>query len=523
MTTPNSAPPDGPAEPVVPQNIRWVLLGIMLALLLSQLDGLIVGTAMPTIVNDIGGVDSLSWVVTAYTLTTACSTPIWGKLGDLYSRKTMFLASIVVFLGASALCGMATTMNELIIFRALQGIGSGGLGAGAFALIGALLPPRERGRYQGMVAIVMAVGSIGGPLVGGVITGHLGWRWAFYINLPIGLVCVVWCQLLLHLPQTRRGKVVIDWLGITLMTAMVSAVVMAATWAGSTYAWGSWQILTLAAATVLLFVAFVAAQRRSSEPLLPLRIFTGSRNFPLAAALLVVAGVAMFGGTLYLPLYQQTVQGASATNSGLLLLPMMIGTVIASNIAGKVMTRTGRYKVFPLIGTASLTVGMALLSSMDTHTSPTVTSAFMVLVGIGTGFTLQMANTIAQNSVELRDIGAASASTNLFRTLGGSLGVAVFGSLFNRAVQGHAAAGGAPGAGGSAPAHLPQAAKDAYLQAVVHGTHQIFLVASIAAVVGVAAAAFVKEVPLRSRPAGTQAAPRAEGENGAKVAPAPAG
>ncbi|GAA1931634.1 MDR family MFS transporter [Streptantibioticus ferralitis] len=511
MTAPKSAPPDGATEPVVPKNIRWVLLGIMLALLLSQLDGLIVGTAMPTIVNEIGGVNSLSWVVTAYTLTTACSTPVWGKLGDLYNRKTMFLASIAVFLAASALCGMASTMNELIIFRALQGIGAGGLGAGAFALIGALLPPRERGRYQGMVAIVMAVGSIGGPLTGGAITGHLGWRWAFYINLPIGLICIAWCQLLLHVPHTRRSKVVIDWLGITLMTAMVSTIVMAATWAGSTYAWGSWQILTLATASVVLFAAFVASQRRSTEPLLPPRIFTGSRNFSLAAVLLVVAGVAMFGGTLYLPLYQQTVQDASATNSGLLLLPMMIGTVIASNIAGKVMTKTGHYKVFPIIGAVSLTIGMALLSSMDTHTSPTVTSAFMVLVGIGTGFTLQMANTIAQNSVELRDIGAASASTNLFRTLGGSLGVAVFGSLFTRAVQGRAPAGGAPGdgahSGDSALAHLPQAAKDAYLQAVVHGTHQIFLVASIVAAAGLGAAVFIREVPLRGKPGGAQAAP----------------
>ncbi|MCQ4045088.1 MDR family MFS transporter [Streptantibioticus rubrisoli] len=511
MTTPNSAPPDGVSQPVVPNNIRWVLLGIMLALLLSQLDGLIVGTAMPTITNDIGGVDSLSWVVTAYTLTTACSTPIWGKLGDLYNRKAMFLASIVVFLGASALCGMASTMNELIIFRALQGVGAGGLGAGAFALIGALLPPRERGRYQGMVAIVMAVGSIGGPLAGGVITGHLGWRWAFYINLPIGLICIAWCQLLLHVPHTRRGKVVIDWLGITLMTAMVGTIVMAATWAGNTYAWGSWQILTLAAAAVVLFVAFIVSQRRSTEPLLPLRIFTGSRNFPLAAVLLVVAGVAMFGGTLYLPLYQQTVQDASATNSGLLLLPMMIGTVIASNIAGKVMTKTGHYKIFPVIGAVCLTIGMALLSSMDIHTSRTVTSAYMVLVGVGTGFTLQMANTIAQNSVELRDMGAASASTNLFRTLGGSLGVAVFGSLFTRAIQGHAPADGAPGegahSGGLAVAHLPRAAKDAYLQAVVHGTHHIFLVASIVAAAGLAAAVLIKEVPLRGKPAQVRTAP----------------
>jgi EmrB/QacA subfamily drug resistance transporter len=494
-----STAPAADTTPVVPKNIRWVLFGILLAMLLSMLDGLIVGTAMPTVVADIGGIDHISWVVTAYTLTTACSTPVWGKLGDLFNRKHMFLGSIVVFMIGSVLSGQASSMGELIGFRALQGIGAGGLMAGAFALIGALLPPRERGKYQGMVAIVQAVGSIGGPLVGGFITGHLGWRWAFYVNVPIGLICLVWCGLLLHVPAARRGKVVIDWLGITLMTAMISTVVMAATWAGSTYAWGSWQILSLAAAAVALLVAFIASQRRAAEPLLPPRIFTGHRNFPISAVLLTVAGVAMFGGTLYLPLYQQTVQGASASNSGLLLLPMMAGTVVASMTAGKVMSKTGKYKIFPVVGAASLAVGMGLLSTMGTTTSSMTTSAYMVLVGIGTGFTIQMANTIAQNAVELRDMGAASAATSLFRTLGGSLGVAVFGSLFTRAVQGHG--GGAPAESGVSTVHdISQAAKESYLQAVSHGTQQIFLVGTLCAVVAFVAAVFIKEVPLRGKP-----------------------
>jgi MFS family permease len=285
-----STAPAADDVPAVPKNIRWVLLGIMLAMLLSMLDGLIVGTAMPTVVADIGGLDHMSWVVTAYTLTTTCSTPVWGKLGDLFNRKYMFLSSLVVFMIGSVLSGQASSMGELIGFRALQGIGAGGLAAGAFALIGALLPPRERGKYQGMVAIVQALGSIGGPLVGGFITAHLGWRWAFYVNIPVGLVCLVWCGLLLKVPTARRGKVVIDWLGITLMTAMISAVVMAATWAGSTYAWGSWQILALAAVSVVLLVAFVASQKRADEPLLPPRIFSGHRNFPISAVLLVASG-----------------------------------------------------------------------------------------------------------------------------------------------------------------------------------------------------------------------------------------
>ena len=470
----------------MPNNIRWVLLGIMLAMLLSMLDGLIVGTAMPTVVKDIGGLNDISWVITAYTLTTACTTPIWGKFGDLFNRKSMFLSSIVVFIIGSALSGQATSMGELIGFRALQGIGAGGMMAGAFAFIGVLLPPRERGKYQGMVAIVQAVGSIGGPLMGGFITTHLGWRWAFYVNIPIGLIAIVWCGLLLRVPPARRGKVVIDWLGITLMTTMITALVMAATWAGSTYAWGSWQILSLAAAVVVLLIAFIAAERRAVEPLLPLRIFTGHRNFPIAAVLLTVAGVAMFGGTLYLPLFQQIVQGASAQNSGLLLLPMMAGTVAASMIAGKVMSKTGRYKIFPILGAVSLAVGMGLLSTMDTSTSSAVTTAYMVLVGIGTGFSLQMANTIAQNSVELRDMGAASAATSLFRTLGGSLGVAVFGSLFTRATEGQTGS------------------SQGYLQAVAHGSQQIFLVGALCAAAALLAAVFIKEVPLRKPPTANQ-------------------
>ena len=501
-----STAPAVDGTPAVPKNIRWVLLGVLLAMLLSQLDGLIVGTAMPTVVADIGGLDHISWVVTAYTLTTACSTPVWGKLGDLFNRKHMFLGSIVVFMIGSVLSGKASSMGELIGFRALQGIGAGGLMAGAFALIGALLPPRERGKYQGMVAITQAVGSIGGPLVGGFITGHLGWRWAFYVNIPIGLVCVIWCALLLKVPAAPKGKVVIDWLGITLMTSMISAVVMAATWAGSVYAWGSWQILSLAATALVLLAAFVASQKRAGEPLLPPRIFTGQRNFPIAAVLLTVAGVAMFGGTLYLPMFQQTVQGASASNSGLLLLPMMAGTVVASMAAGKVMAKTGKYKVFPVVGAASLAIGMALLSTMDTTTARATTSACMVLVGLGTGFTIQMANTIAQNSVELRDMGAASATASLFRTLGGSLGVAVFGSLFTRATSGYGP--GAPVEGAqpdaSATAGMSKAAEDAYLHAVAHGTQQIFLVGALCAAAALVAAVFIKEVPLRGKPGGAQ-------------------
>ncbi|MFI1382451.1 MDR family MFS transporter [Embleya sp. NPDC020886] len=504
-TSPASLDARSTAPAGTPRQVRWVLLGVMLAMLLSMLDNMVVGTAMPSIVGDLGGLEHISWVVTAYTLVTAVTTPIWGKFGDLFGRKPMYLASIAVFLAGSALCGAARSMPELIAFRALQGIGAGGIGAGAFALIAALVPPRERGRYQGMTASVMAIGTIGGPLLGGFITGNWGWRWAFYVNLPLGLLALVWLWRMLHMPAGRI-KARIDWLGIALLTVTISATVLAATWAGTTYAWASWQILALGAVVVLGLALFIRAERRAAEPVLPPTIFTGHRNFPLAIILLLAAGVVMFGAGLYLPLFQQTVQGASATNSGLLMLPLMIPVVIVSTIAGKVMSATGRYKVFPVLGAAFLTVGLGLLATMGTGTSRIQTCTYMVLVGLGLGLTQQMAGTIAQNSVALRDMGAAMSSVTLFRTLGGSLGVAVYGSLFTRAVQPHL-----PGTDGTesdahAPAHLPAGAKDAYLNAVTSATHQIFLTAAILCAAAFIAALYVIETPLRKAgpPAGAQ-------------------
>ncbi|MEW2526330.1 MDR family MFS transporter [Streptomyces sp. NPDC047071] len=475
----------------MPRNVRWVLLGVMLAMLLSMLDNMVVGTAMPTIVGDLGGLEHISWVVTAYTLVTAVTTPIWGKCGDLFGRKPTYLASIAVFLAGSALCGASRSMTELIAFRALQGIGAGGIGAGAFALIAALVPPRERGKYQGMTASVMAIGTIGGPLLGGLITGNWGWRWAFYINLPLGLFALVWLWRTLHVP-TRRIKARIDWLGIALLTVTISVIVLAATWAGTTYAWGSWQILGLGATAALGLALFVRAERRAAEPVLPLTIFTGHRNFPLAIVLLLAAGVVMFGAGLYLPLFQQTVQGASATHSGLLMLPLMIPVVIVSTIAGKVMSATGKYKIFPILGAGFLAVGLGLLATMGTATAHTLACAYMVLVGIGLGLTQQMAGTIAQNSVAMRDMGTAMSAVTLFRTLGGSLGVAVFGSLFTRAIQ----------------PHPPTEATDAYLNAVAHGTQQVFLTGAILCVAAFIAALRVIETPLRKAgpPTSTQKA-----------------
>ncbi|MEU2283010.1 MDR family MFS transporter [Streptomyces sp. NPDC013178] len=508
MSTDPTAPPA--AEPSLsPQRIRFTMLGIMLAMLLAMLDNAIVGTSMPTIVSDLGGLAHISWVVTAYTLATAASTPVWGKLGDLYGRKHVFLASIGVFLLGSVLSGASQSMSQLIGFRAIQGLGAGGIAALAITLIGALVPPRERGRYQGMTAAVMVIGTVGGPLVGGVVADHLGWRWAFYINIPLGLIALAWSAVMVKLPAIR-AKARIDWLGIFLMTTTISAIVLAATWAGTQYAWGSWQILSLFALVVAGLVSFIAWQRRAPEPVFPLRVFS-ERNFVLSSVMIFGAGAVMFGATLYLPLFQQSVQGASATNSGLLLMPMMIPVALVSNIAGKAMSRTGKYKIFPILGTACLAIGTGLLATMDTDTSRTVAGIYMALVGIGLGFMLQMTTTIAQNSVEMRDMGVASAGVTLFRTIGGSLGVAIFGSLFTHATASHLPTSGT-GSGestqisASALAKLPAQARDAYLESVASGTQHIFLLAACLCAAAFVAALFVKEIPLRGKPTPPKAA-----------------
>lgn len=490
MTSSTTQPPAGSSQTPTasakpPASVRWALLGVMLAMLLSMLDNTIVGTAMPTIVGDLGGFEQLSWVVSAYMLATAVTTPIWGKFGDLFGRKSMYLISIAVFLVGSALSGAAQNMPELIGFRILQGIGAGGIGAGAFALIGTVVPPRLRGAYQGMTAGVMAIGTVGGPLIGGVVTDLLGWRWIFYMNIPLGIITLVWCWLLLKVPHQKR-KAVIDWLGIVLLGVVVTALVLGATWAGTTYAWGSWQIIGCGIVALVALAALILWERSFSEPVLPLEIFA-HRNFRIAAVMIFAGGAAMFGATLYLPLFQQTVQGASATNSGLLLLPLMAGNLLVSQVVGTIMTRTGRYKIFPILGTLLLAVALGLFATMGVGTPFWLTCIYMLIAGIGLGCLLQMSTTIAQNSVDLRHMGAASASVNLFRTLGGSIGVAIFGSLFTNAVTQHA---------GNATTGT------AYLAGVAAGTAQLFLVGAIICAIAFVFSLFLIEEPLEERPLG---------------------
>ena len=410
--------------------VMAVLPPLLLAVMLAMLDNVIIGTAMPRIVGELGGLAHLSWVVTAYVLGTTVSTPIWGKIGDLYGRKNIFLASIVLFLAGSALSGAAQTMGQLIGFRALQGLGAGGLLVGAMAIVGDLVPPRERGRYQGMVAGVMALSMVAGPLVGGFLTDHLSWRWAFYVNIPIGAVALVWLAARLRLPK-RRTEHRIDWLGATLLTVGITALVLVTTWGGAEYPWGSWQILGLAGLAVAALMAFGFVERRVAEPVLPLDLFR-DRNFTVVSAIGFLLGFGMFGAITFLPLFQQTVQGASATNSGLLLLPMMAAMLVVSIVAGQVITRTGRYKVFPILGGVGMAIGMLLLSFVDVATTRTQLALFMVALGLGMGCLMQTTMLIAQNSVAQKDLGVASSTATLFRSIGGSFGVALFGTIFAR-------------------------------------------------------------------------------------------
>ncbi|MFJ4694468.1 MDR family MFS transporter [Streptomyces sp. NPDC088766] len=521
MADTRTVEPDAGAQEKKQQSVRVVILALMITMMLAMLDNMIVGTAMPTIVGDLGGLEHLSWVVTSYTLATAASTPIWGKLGDMYGRKGAFLSSIVIFLAGSALSGMAQDMGQLIGFRAVQGLGAGGLMVGVMAIIGDLVPPRERGKYQGMMAAVMAIAMIGGPLVGGTITDHWGWRWAFYINLPLGVVALGLITAVLHLPK-KRSQARIDYLGAGLLTVGITSIVLVTTWGGTEYAWSSARIMELIGIGVAALVGFVFWQTRAVEPILPLHIFR-SRNFTLMSVIGFITGFVMFGATLFLPLYQQAVQGASATNSGLLLLPMLGAMLVTSMVAGRITTSSGRYKVFPVLGGALMIVGLYLLSTMDTGTSRFTSGVFMAVVGLGMGCLMQITMLVAQNSVEMKDMGVASSSATLFRTLGSSFGVAIMGALFNSRVQDamseRAGALGSKITEQSAQldaaglAKLPAPVREAYQYAVSDGTHAAFVLGAVVAVVALVAAVFVKEVPLRG------AGPKTEGATDETTAP----
>ncbi len=491
-----------PAEMAAPpeqsrskREIYTAMSGLIIAILLAMLDNLIVGTAMPTIVGELGGLAHLSWVVTGYALATAVSTPVWAKLGDLYGRKGVFMASIVVFLIGSSLAGLSQGMGELIAFRGIQGLGAGGLMVGAMAIIGDLVPLRERGRYQGLMAAVMPVAFIGGPLLGGLLTDHLSWRWAFYINLPLGVLALLVTAVTMHLPG-RRGEVSVDWSGAGLLAVGVAALTLLASWGGIEYPWVSAPILGLAALSVVALVGFISVERRVDEPILPLRLFT-SRNFTSAVVLTFLTGLAMFGAVTFLPQFQQMVQGASATSSGLLLLPLMGGMLVTSLIGGQLVSRTGRYRGLLLAGSLLMAAGLGLLGTMEVTTSQVTTALWMVVLGVGMGMLMQTTMLVVQNSVGQPDLGAATGAATLFRTIGGSLGVSLFGTLF--AEQLPASLSGA-GGGRLTPAMLaglPAAVRDGYQHAVTTGVDLVFRWGALIALLAVVAAWLIREIPLR--------------------------
>jgi EmrB/QacA subfamily drug resistance transporter len=490
-----------------PRSVYIAIIGLMLGMFLAMLDNLIVGTALPTIVGELGGIDHLSWVVTAYTLATAAATPIWGKLGDLYGRKGMFMSSIVVFLIGSVLSGLSQSLAQLIAFRAVQGLGAGGLMVGAFAIIGDLVPPRERGRFQAIIGGMMPVAFVGGPLIGGLLTDHLSWRWTFYVNMPIGAVALLVTGLGMRL-HTTRIKAKIDYLGALLLTIGVVSLTLVAAWGGTEYPWASKQIIGLAILSVVALAAFVWVEGRVPEPILPLRLFR-NRNFTVAQILSFLVGAAMFGAVNFLPQYMQDVRGASATASGLLLLPMMFGMLVVMLAVGQLIMRNGRYRIYPIIGGLVLTGGMLVMLLLKVGTATAEVSALTLFIGLGMGFIMQNTTLITQNSVTLRDMGAASGSVTLFRTVGGSLGIALLGSIFaNRlehTITGHLGpkAGHALASGGvrvtPAQVHmLPAPVQEAFKAGITNGLHGTMLGGAALALLGFVVAFFVKEVPLRS-------------------------
>jgi EmrB/QacA subfamily drug resistance transporter len=476
-------------------SVAVVFGGLLLVMFIAALDATIVSTALPTIAGELGGLDHLPWVVTAYMLAQTVVMPLYGKLGDLFGRKVVLQAAVMVFLAGSALCGIAQTMTQLIAFRAVQGLGGGGLLVVAQAAIGDVVAPSERGRYAGFFGGVFALATVAGPLLGGLFTSALSWRWIFYVNVPIGLLAIV--VLAMTLPPGARVRRRIDVAGTALLAVALTALVLLTTLGGTTVAWGSPAIVVLAIVTVAALAAFVAAERRAVEPVLPLDILR-DRVVAVTAVVSLVVGFALFGSTTFLPLFLQVVDGASPTASGLLMVPLMGGSLVLSIITGQLVTRRRRYRVFPIAGTAVLAVGLFLLSTMDERTGRPAQAVFMFIVGAGLGLTMQVLVLAAQNAVPYEQLGVATSSVTLFRSVGGSLGTAVLGAVFTARLRDALPPG--PGTATIDPQlvrGLPPQARATFLHAFTSALDTVFLVGAGVAVVAFAASWLIRERPLR--------------------------
>ncbi len=485
--------------------LRLVFGGLMLVMFLAALDQTIVATALPTIVTDLGGLNHISWVVTAYLLAQTVVTPLYGKLGDMYGRKIVLQTALIVFLIGSALCGLSQNLDELIAFRALQGLGGGGLIVSAQAAIGDVVPPRERGRYTGLFGAVFGLASIAGPLLGGFLTTNLSWRWIFYVNLPLGVLGLF--VLAATLPSaSARVRHSIDYLGTMLLAGGLAGIVLATSLGGTSYAWGSTTVVGLAVGGAVLLVAFALVERRAPEPVLPPRLFR-NRVFAVTSLVGLIIGFALFGAITYLPLFLQVVKGATPTGSGLQLVPLMGGLLVTSIASGQIITRTGRYKPFPIAGTGVMVVGLYLLSTIEASTSQTLIYLFMFVLGLGLGMVMQVLVLAVQNAVDYSDLGVATSGATLFRSIGGSLGTATLGAIFanrlNDELHIYLPATVAARAGNGAHvnpqqiARLPTPLRADYLHAFTNSLSTVFLVASGITVAAFAASWFIRQLPLR--------------------------
>jgi EmrB/QacA subfamily drug resistance transporter len=483
------------------ERVRLIFGALLLVLFLASLDQTIVSTALPTIVGELGGVEHLSWVVTAYLLASTVSGPVYGKLGDLYGRKIVLQTAIVIFLVGSALCGIAQGMAELIAFRALQGLGAGGLIVTTMAVVGDIFPPRDRGRYQGFFGAVFGVSTVIGPLLGGFFVDHLSWRWIFYVNLPVGMAALAVIAVAFH-PHAAQRKHTIDYAGAALLAGGLSGVVLFTSLGGTTLDWSAPAMIAMLLTGILLLVAFVLVERRAAEPILPLALFR-NRTFATTSGIGFIVGLALFGSVTFLPLYLQIVKGMSPTSSGLQLTPMMAGLLVTSIVSGNLISRFGRYRPFPIAGTAVMTAALGLLATLGVDTPRWTISLYMVVLGLGLGMVMQVLVLAVQNAVPYEQLGVATSGTTLFRQIGGSIGVAVFGAVFANQLQSELA--NRLPAGVSAPTtatpalvdRLPPAVHETYVEAFSAALTPVFVVAAAAGAVAFGLTWLLREIPLR--------------------------